>query len=153
MTDSRVARVTALTIVFGLALGSCRTPALAAGYEVWRGQYVCAQGVTDLTLVMNVDKVGDAYALFEFYADRRNPTVPSGCFEMSGSKNNSGHVSLMPGAWRLRPDDYVAVGLVGDVHEPANLTGEIEGPGCGSFVLKQDLAPRDAVTECAGADS
>ncbi|WP_419759543.1 hypothetical protein [Acidisoma sp.] len=109
--------------------------------------------MTDLTLVMNVDKVGDAYALFEFYADRRNPTVPSGCFEMSGSKNNSGHVSLMPGAWRLRPDDYVAVGLVGDVHEPANLTGEIEGPGCGSFVLKQDLAPRDAVTECAGADS
>ena len=151
MTGSGFARTAALTMIFGLAIGTCRTPALAAGTEVWQGQYVCAQGVTDLTLTINVDQAGNAHALFEFHADPRNPNVPRGCFEMSGNEDNSGHVSLVPGAWRLRPNDYVTVGLTGDLRVHGSFTGQIDSPGCGAFVLEQVLNPSDTVTGCVGA--
>lgn len=125
-------------LVTAVAL-SCALPSggQAAGVQSggWAGVYRCAQGLTGAHLTLTVAPDGTAAGLFEFYAIAQNPGVPRGCFEMSGHLDRAGNLMLLPGAWRLRPAGFVAIGLTGAEDGADRLVGEVQGPGCGVFVL------------------
>jgi hypothetical protein len=79
----------------------------------WSGTYICAQGVTGLTLVVD-PRNGDA--VFSFYPIPKNPDVASGEFTMSGHVDaKSEQFVLEPGGWRDRPPGYFMVGLIGHI--------------------------------------
>ncbi|MCI4665056.1 MAG: hypothetical protein MRY74_10085 [Neomegalonema sp.] len=102
----------------------------------WRGEYVCNQGRTAMTLRILALRP-KVRALFAFYAHPSNPTVPSGCYEMSGVyAPRTGEIRLTPGAWRLHPPTYVTVSLRGALN-PAKWTiaGDVEGFNCAQFAV------------------
>jgi hypothetical protein len=130
-------------------------PVMAASApEIWQGDYDCAQGVTGLTLTLEVSAAGQAQALFEFHSVPANPTVPTGCFQMSGSLDTAGNLNLLPGAWLLQPPGYVTVGLIGNL-DGQILHGTVIGPGCSTFLLTRMPArtQRDDTATCAGVVS
>jgi hypothetical protein len=82
----------------------------------WVGTYTCAQGLTGLTLTIAEATLTSARALFHFYADPRNPRVPTGCFMMDGKYDPaSGQLRLDGGDWLLRPGGYRVVSFEGEV--------------------------------------
>jgi hypothetical protein len=131
-----VKRVAALGLMVASVIGLTGAEALAAGpaRQVWQGEYDCAQGVTGLTLTLDIGQGGQVRGLFDFYPVVENPAVPHGCFQMSGSLDGTGHLALVPGDWLLQPPLYVAVGLAG-VLSGGSLGGTIDGPGCSVFLL------------------
>jgi hypothetical protein len=108
---------------------------------IWRGTYVCAQGVTGLFLTVKRSETGDVTAVFHFFAVRENPGVPTGDFDMTGLTGPQGnHLRLSPKAWIMQPSLYLMVGLDGDYDEASgDYAGRVHGPGCGRFVLRRDL--------------
>lgn len=123
-----------------LALALLIHPALAA--EAWEGVYDCPQGRTGLTLTLEPADPG-VTALFHFYADPSNPGIPEGCFAMSGTLDpGTGRLELRAGQWLLRPDNYYAVDLTGQVSpDRQRLQGEIPSPGCTVFDLSRTVRP------------
>jgi hypothetical protein len=119
--------------------------------EDWQGQYTCGQGLTGLTLAMTTDLSGQVQALFHFYGIPQNPTVPDGCFMMSGSVQ-ARHLVLLPGEWRKHPANYVSVGLTGDFGADERLAGTITGPGCTVFMLSR-VAQAPVLDDCGSAIS
>lgn len=112
----------------------------------WSGEYVCSQGLTRMTL--RIERAGpEVSGLFAFYAHEDNPGVPSGCFELSGTYDaQTGAISLAPGAWLERPDNYRPVGLEGVVDLAAGeMTGLIPLAPCGNFDL--DYVGVDAIVD------
>jgi hypothetical protein len=138
MGIGRMMRMAALGLmmawVIGMGAAGAEAWAAAPAREVWQGEYDCAQGVTGLTLTLDIGRGGQVQGLFDFYPVVENPAVPRGCFQMSGSLDGTGHLALVPGEWLLRPPFYVAVGLAG-VLSGGSLGGTIEGPGCSVFLL------------------
>jgi hypothetical protein len=108
---------------------------------IWRGTYVCAQGVTGLFLTVKQSETGDVAAVFRFFAVRENPGVPTGQFDMTGRPAPQGnHLRLAPGEWIAHPPRYLMVGLDGDYDEASGeYSGYVRGPGCTRFVLRRDL--------------
>jgi hypothetical protein len=107
----------------------------------WHGTYVCAQGVTGLSLAIKPSGVRSVSAIFSFYAVPQNPSVPSGEFAMTGRLREAGHLELLGTAWRRQPSFYVMVDLDGD-YDPTSgeYRGHVHGPGgCGLFHLRRDL--------------
>jgi hypothetical protein len=107
----------------------------------WHGTYVCAQGVTGLTLTIKPSGLRSVTAVFSFYPVPRNPTVPSGEFTMTGDlRQRAGHLQLIADTWTKRPPNYVMVGLDGGYD---TISGEYRGrvplQGCGLFHLRRDL--------------
>jgi len=130
----------------GLACGA--SPAMAAPFATpedwsgsWHGTYVCAQGVTGLTLAITPSGPDSVTAVFSFYAVPGNPAVPSGEFTMSGRLGSrTGRLALTPQEWKVRPPLYLSVGLDG-VHDQRSgeYRGRVYGPGCAGFRLRRDL--------------
>ena len=88
-------------------------PSLHDFAGTWSGTYICAQGVTGLTLFVD-PRSGDA--VFSFYPLPENPDVAAGEFTMSGHFDaKSEQFVLVPGSWRERPPGYVMVGLIGQI--------------------------------------
>lgn len=108
---------------------------------VWRGTYVCAQGVTGLFLTVKRLEAGDVAAVFKFFAVPENPGVPSGEFDMAGTPGvEANHLDLFPRQWIRRPPNFVMVGLDGDYDEvTGGYSGEVRGPGCSRFMLRRDV--------------
>lgn len=102
------------------------------------GHYVCAQGRTELTLVIE-DRAGtDVSAIFEFdYPGGGGGHPPaSGSFRMHGSVDAStGALRLDGDRWLEQPDGYAMVSLVGTVSKTGAISGTVKGPGCSSFYL------------------
>lgn len=123
--------------------------------EIWQGSYHCAQGPTGLTLTTEIAASGQVRALFEFYDVTQNPSVPRGCFEMSGTIDPSLHLALVPGKWRLRPSNYVPVALDGILTGSDGLNGTIIGPGCTTFSLHRVTTggAESGLTACIGVVS
>ena len=156
---NRLPRVFLLSVIPAVALASCLVaslaPALAQGNSVatWAGQYRCAQGLTGLILTVSTDTSGQARALFDFHSILENPTLPEGCFEMSGTVTGR-HLVLQPGAWRRHPQGYVTVGLTGDFGADGRLAGSVDWPGCTSFSLSRVTTPQAVgPMACSGAIS
>jgi hypothetical protein len=108
---------------------------------IWRGSYVCAQGVTGLFLTVKRLETGDVAAVFRFFAVPENPAVPSGEFDMAGTPGaETNHLDLYPRQWIVRPPNFVMVALDGDYDEATgNYAGEVHGPGCSRFILRRDV--------------
>lgn len=108
---------------------------------IWRGQYVCAQGVTALTLTIRLEQPDKLTATFSFHAHPDNPGVPAGEYRMAGELGSTaGHLTLNARSWIKQPRNYVTVGLDGD-YDPGTgrYHGTVDGPGCGTFYVQRDL--------------
>lgn len=120
----------------------------------WVGTYVCAQGLTGLTLTIAEATPTSARALFHFYADPRNPRVPAGCFTMSGAyEPETGRLQLKGEDWLRRPGGYVVVGFDGEVDaEGKNFTGAVTLRSCGTFELARAPSPAPETAQCVMPD-
>jgi len=78
----------------------------------WRGTYVCAQGLTALSLDVTAQPNGDLTATFNFGAVPSNPGVPTGSYSMTGHVY-PGSVVLKQNQWINQPAGYVMVDIVG----------------------------------------
>jgi hypothetical protein len=115
----------------------------------WRGDYICAQGATGLTLTVLPGLGERVDAIFRFSALPSNPSVPDGCFEMTGTVKD-GAVSLTAGRWLLKPPGYVTVDLKGKVTDDA-MGGTVAGPGCTTFSLHRGQSDGQGVpAPCRG---
>ena len=108
---------------------------------LWRGQYICAQGVTgvDLTIETPQDAPkGNVTALFEFYPLPENPTE-TGAFEMTGSFDAVDQVLILDAeAWVEQPEGWIMVGLKAAVGQRDSImTGRIDTDGCGGIFLER----------------
>ena len=120
----------------------------------WVGTYVCSQGLTGLTLSITEAAPTRARALFHFYADPRNPRVPTGCFTMDGTYDPaSGRLQLKGKDWLLRPGGYGVVHFDGQVDAAgASFTGKVSGrPSCKQFELARAASPVEVPAVCAVA--
>lgn len=81
----------------------------------WAGKYVCAQGVTTLTLTISKAKAtGDVTAVFRFGPLPENPDVPNGEYRMQGKYDPvARRITLSGDHWINQPNGYVMVGLDG----------------------------------------
>jgi hypothetical protein len=139
--------ISATLLTAGLALCPARLaasrPLVSADdwIGLWRGTYVCNQGITGLFLTVRRSSADDVTAVFRFFAIPENPGVPIGEYEMAGrlgSQNN--HLQLLPLWWIQAPPQYVMVGLKGDYDEATGeYSGRVLGPGCAKFILRRDL--------------
>jgi hypothetical protein len=107
----------------------------------WHGTYVCAQGVTGVTLAITPKNERKVTAVFSFYPVPQNPLVPSGEFTMTGRlRLRSGRLTLVGGQWTTKPPWYEMVGLDGSYYpNTGEYRGQVEGAGCSSFRLRRDL--------------
>lgn len=118
----------------------------------WVGTYVCAQGLTGLTLSITEATPTQARALFHFYADPRNPRVPTGCFTMTGNyEPSTGRLQLKGGDWLLRPAGYRVVSFDGHVDAAGRrFTGKVGGASaCKRFDLARTAPPAPPPAACA----
>jgi hypothetical protein len=102
------------------------------------GHYVCAQGRTELTLVIEDLDGDDVSALFEFdYPGGGGSHAPAaGSFRMRGSVDHDSRALRLDGeTWVERPEGYAMVGLVGTVSKSGSIAGTVKGPGCSTFYL------------------
>lgn len=117
----------------------------------WVGTYVCAQGLTGLTLNIVEATPTQARALFHFYADPRNPRVPTGCFTMTGRYDPaSGRLQLKGQDWLLKAPGYRVVHFDGHVDaEGRRFTGKVSGAAsCKQFDLGRAAPPATPPAAC-----
>jgi hypothetical protein len=113
------------------------------------GHYVCAQGRTELTLVIEDLQGNDVSAIFEFDypGGGGNHTPASGSFRMHGAFDARTRALRLDGdRWIEQPDGYVMVGLVGTVSKSGTIDGTVKGPGCSTFYLDAPAARRRSAT-------
>jgi tetratricopeptide (TPR) repeat protein len=118
--------------------GSANTQSIQG---IWKGNYVCAQGLTGLTLLIEGDEPSQLTARFMFYAVPENPGVPSGELGMIGKFDPSvRRLDLRPEKWIRRPSGYATVGLSGTIDPKAQtFTGRLPVTGCQTFELSRIL--------------
>jgi hypothetical protein len=106
-------------------------------HSLWSGRYRCAQGVTGLTLTLDV--AGDrATAVFDFGAIPENPTVPTGRYLLDGviAIGSATALRLVPDRWIVQPSGYMMVGFSAEIDRSARtMRGTIEEPSCGALEL------------------
>jgi hypothetical protein len=118
-------------------------PAALAAHTLWNGRYECAQGVTGLSLTLDLEAGGRASAVFAFGAPPENPTVPAGRYLMTGHFDPSpdGRVtflSLVPDRWLAQPPGYEMVGLTASIDASARtMQGRIDHPSCTVLALQR----------------
>ncbi len=109
-------------------------------HTLWSGRYECAQGVTGLTLTLDVEPDGRAGAVFDFGPTPQNPTLPTGRYLVVGRADLAGDggtlLTLAPDRWIAQPPGYVMVGL-GAAIDPAgrSMQGHVDHPSCGALAL------------------
>jgi hypothetical protein len=118
----------------------------------WRGSYVCAQGITALTL--SIDKeTGETFSgYFHFYPPPpRNPKANEGCYSVEGHRSANGRVVVTAVRWIFQPPNYVTVDLEGELAAAGlSMSGDVRAPPpitgyCHRFALKwRDADPKIA---------
>ena len=136
-------------------LVSCATPSAGANPNIageWVGRYVCAQGVTSLTLSV-ADRNGsretrNLTATFAFSEAPENPGLPSGSFTMRGFYYPQTRILVLwPGQWLERPGEYEMVSIHGrmtrDAGHADTIRGRVEFPGdinaCSTFTVTRRI--------------
>lgn len=136
--------------VAGLAVAQTPAPARSV-LGPWVGTYVCSQGLTGLTLSIAEATPTQARALFHFYADPRNPRVPTGCFTMTGQYDPaSGRLQLKGGDWLVKPGGYRVVHFDGQVDaQGRRFSGKVSGgSACKQFDLARAPSPVTPPATC-----
>lgn len=136
----RTVRLAAAFLALALPFGAAGASLPPMG--LYQGQYVCAQGRTGLALRITAVSPTRVTAQFYFHAIEANSHVPQGCFTMRGRYDGAtGHLTLAPAGWILRPRGFVQVTLSGRVSDDsAHIAGVVIGPGCTSFSLQRRTA-------------
>jgi hypothetical protein len=103
-------------------------------HSVWTGRYLCPQGVTGVTLALEIDAAGGVVATFEFGPLPENPSIPSGSSILRGEaaiENGAVAIRLVPDRWIDQPTGYVMVPMALRGTRPLRaLHGMIDAPGC-----------------------
>jgi hypothetical protein len=106
--------------------------------SVWSGTYICTQGLTAVTITLELSPSGELKGLYEFGPVPSNPTVPEGAFELSGHLIATGRQSfsgeLEPGEWLRRPPTYTAIAMTIEAND-RDMVGVIKSPNCRDFKL------------------
>jgi hypothetical protein len=101
--------------------------------ERWSGFYVCAQGNTNLVLVIDEVVGNSIQAKFDF---EFAPAAVTGSFALSGTWQPATlRATFTPGAWLVRPGpNWFPVGMKGTVDPQRRVyEGSITSAGCGAF--------------------
>lgn len=109
---------------------------------VWDGTYVCGQGLTAVTLIIEPD--GAQWSgLFSFGPDKRNKNVPEGLYELAIT-DNGGDISFIGGDWITQPEGYVTVDLHGRMSDDLmTIAGQVDLDNCDSFeVTRRSVLPQ-----------
>jgi hypothetical protein len=122
----------------GPATTPAPSPSPASLTGTWTGSYVCSQGETGLSLVIQAAPGGTLSAVFNFYAVPDNPGVPSGSFSLTGTYSAAG-VNLTPDQWISQPPGWEMVGLSAGLptQDGTVLSGNVTTPGCGTFTVSR----------------
>jgi len=113
---------------------------------IWEGTYFCAQGLTNLKLLIKAKSTTEIDAVFIFSAHPQNPNVPSGSFRMKGNFDDFNipgipdFLNLKATAWISRPSGYANGDLQGIVSSSKRrITGNVLLSGCSTFdVVKRE---------------
>jgi hypothetical protein len=106
------------------------------------GRYRCAQGVTALTLVLDIAPTGETTGVFEFSAAPENPGVPSGSYRLRGTtkatRNGVVTVDVEGESWIDQPNGYVMVGIHA-TSDPTrrHLVGQITNETCSEIEVER----------------
>jgi hypothetical protein len=105
----------------------------------WEGTYLCGQGLTNLNLLISQNNSSEITAIFDFHANRSNPSVASGSYWMKGTYNSkTQEIVLKATEWISQPSGYVAVNLSGRVSDGnTKISGKMESPDCSTFSLEK----------------
>jgi hypothetical protein len=102
--------------------------------RTWVGDYDCLQGRTGLALRIIDVRGKRVRAIFDFHhaaSGAAGQYIVGGAFD-----DGSGRVTFEPGPWIIHPDDYLSVGMEGEVSQDGTrFVGKILYPGCGMFRL------------------
>ncbi|MBK8837151.1 MAG: hypothetical protein IPO30_00145 [Hyphomonadaceae bacterium] len=96
----------------------------------WTGKYICAQGVTALSLtIQKANAPGAVVATFAFGPLPENPDVPEGAYRMRGKYDPmSRRLELSGERWINQPSGYVMVGLDGAMNSTGQkIAGHVPG--------------------------
>jgi hypothetical protein len=126
------------------AVAATDTTGTVAG--VWKGQYVCGQGITGLTLSIDSSR-NQLQANFSFYPvsnsrnqSRRATTVAAnGEYSLLGTYDSDiGEIVLRPNRWIRQPSGYRMAGLKGLLSKDGQtMSGSVVLAGCTQFELKR----------------
>ena len=109
----------------------------------WHGEYVCAQGLTRLTLDIDAEDPFNIDAIFRFREHEDNPGVPSGSFAMEGSFDAAtGALDLDATDWINQPTNFLTVDLSGLLSSrEERISGEVSNAACSTFSVVKDAIP------------
>ena len=136
-----------LLLAAGMALPAAAQSRSAGGE--WTGKYVCRQGVTGARLILSAD---GSRGVFHFYPLPENPRAAEGCYQVTGVFNEtSGALAIIPGAWYLKPRNYLPAAFNGTVDARGeNFEGRIVGlEGCASVFLSRATPTLPLPSVCA----
>ena len=136
-----------LLLAAGMALPAAAQSRSAGGE--WTGKYVCRQGVTGARLILSAD---GSRGVFHFFPLPENPRAAEGCYQVTGVFNEtSGALAIIPGAWYLKPRNYLPAAFNGTVDARGeNFEGRIVGlEGCASVFLSRATPTLPLPSVCA----
>lgn len=105
-------------------------------HSVWEGTYICNQGLSSVTLTIDVDHHNNATARYDFGPVPSNPTVPTGAYLLTGvlQPETGGFTGeLVDSEWIQRPSNYFMVPLSIETTDGKTMTGTIRHPSCRAF--------------------
>jgi len=108
------------------------SPAVAG---VWKGTYICNQGLIGLRLTIT-DSGGEALrAEFQYLPVASNPGIEGGQYMMTGSYSPAKGMVLVPDYWTVKPIGVGAemVGLSGPSPSGNSMHGTVHGANCTTF--------------------
>jgi hypothetical protein len=105
----------------------------------WVGKYICAQGVTGLTLTIAESAGGQLSGIFDFYPVPGGPHFPEGSYSGTVTAGPDRSFEFKPQRWISQPSGFTAVALSGHyVADAQRLQGLVTGViGCTSFDLSR----------------
>jgi hypothetical protein len=131
-------------------------PATFQAGDTWEGSYTCGRLRAAKLRIDEASTVDPRLpgavrlrGLFSFSGEG----LPSGSYTVDGSVLQ-GVVKVEPGAWVMRPGQYVAVGFSGRLSgDGTRLDASVQGPGCSTLTMtrKDRLAPSATVATAAAS--
>lgn len=142
--SGRSSRAAAPALLPGSAVaGTSAASANAAGPQTrtWRGSYVCGQGESGLEVTLRPLGQGRLAGTLSFFPLPANPTVPRGCFRVTGQADAAGGIELRGSQWVRRPPDYHMIDLSGRLGANDGISGRVVDGACGQFQVQLVSSP------------
>ena len=108
--------------------------------DLWKGEYVCAQGRTPASLKIRQVSPSGSKVIIQGIFDFGGGALPRGTYLMSGDYDPQlNKIKLTPAGWLARPGQYIAVGIAGSLVDGQKvLVGTIEHVSCGEVRLYKE---------------